>query len=90
MFLQTGLSATTVFYYIITVTEFEKILALEKRDHNCSVRSLFGSILDYCFEWQKIMSNVKCMVIFPLRSVSYVESFFLLKGFKRMFLFNLE
>lgn len=30
MFLQTGLSATTIFYYIITVTEFEKILLWRK------------------------------------------------------------
>lgn len=50
MFLQTGLSAATVFYYIITVTELEKILALEKRDQNCSFMSLFRSVLDYCFE----------------------------------------
>lgn len=50
MFLQTGLSATAVFHYIITVTELEKVLALEKRDQNCSFMSLFGSMLDCWFE----------------------------------------
>lgn len=72
-FLQTGLFATAISDCIITVTELEKILTLEKRDLNYSLSQVVPS-------WITVLNRKRSLAIrrihvFLLSSVSDLGSF---------------